>query len=440
MGVVSVRIPLIVALWCAAADGAVVVTSGGVRHEGGASFAAGGIVVKDAKGATTTVPLAELSAAAFDPPAAAPAAPLNDRPAEWSKSDVGTCFAGGRVEAAAGGRVTVLDFARGIRFGRADQDHFFFAHQGVRGDAAIVARLRVMDDNRSARAGLMIRASTRPDAPFAMLARGGIDGRTAIVRRAAAGDACDEACKSERAVLGATWLKLERRGNAIAGFESVDGKAWTPLGEVDVPMDETVLVGLASATATAAGGRSVFDNVGVAAAAAGGPAARVPRGIVTRGGSFLACDVTAADETGVEFAGPDGTKQSLPPAAVARCVFAPLLTAQAERLRGAAGAGVLLINGDFLEGHVDGVGRGRVRVTSVLFGTKSFDTQREVAAVTLRATMTRPCAFEVRLANRSVLRATSVEVAKDGEMVLDDADLGRQTIRTADVVEIKRPG
>ena len=63
-----------------------------------------------------------------------------------------------------------------------------------------------------------------------------------------------------------SWLKLSRRGSRITAFRSVDGLRWTHVGEDEIEMGATVLVGLAvSSHTTQATAEAIFDAVTVSA-------------------------------------------------------------------------------------------------------------------------------------------------------------------------------
>ncbi|HYE17462.1 MAG TPA: hypothetical protein VEA69_03400, partial [Tepidisphaeraceae bacterium] len=205
-----------------------VVSTAGKTHSGRATWVADAIEVTPEKGgAKATVPLAELAAATFDPPAIAAAKkPLaSTRPTDWAPADVGEKVAPGRVEFGRGGDrdagvVTLFDTPYSPRSYKHKKntsfDHFFLLGQTVAGDVTLVARLRSLDDGKGARAGLIVRAAGGDAAACAMVGRGP-DGTTVLHRRAvgAGAGAGEDIAKSNTPVFGATWLKLARQGNTF---------------------------------------------------------------------------------------------------------------------------------------------------------------------------------------------------------------------------------
>ncbi|MEZ0265976.1 MAG: hypothetical protein ACAI43_14700 [Phycisphaerae bacterium] len=424
-----------------------VVTTAGKTHTGRAEWVANSIEVTPEKGgAKSTVPLAELAAATFDPPATTVAKKpsASTRPMDWTPADVGEKVAPGRVEFGRdrdAGVVTLFDTPyspRSYKYKKNTSfDHFVLLGQTVAGDVTLVARLRTLDDGKGARAGLIVRA-VGADGACAMVGRGP-DGTTVLHRRAVGAKEGEDIAKSTTPVFGATWLKLARQGNTFTASESTDGKAWTAVGTCEIPLEAEVVVGLAAHSGWGTvDGRTVFDNVTLTADASAASAGRAARGVVTAGGSFVAGEVGDVVDGQIEILKADGPGRRIPLDRVARVVLGSLLPAQAEKLAALAD-GVMLANGDVIEGEFKGIEGGKLKVVSVLFGAKSIDARHEAAGVVLRAVATTPAAFEVRLADRSVLRATAVE-AVAGKVKLTEADLGVVDIAGVDVVEVRRAG
>ena len=106
------------------------------------------------------------------------------------------------------------------------------------------------------------------------------------------------------------------------------------------------------------------------------------RGVVTWDGSFLAAPLVSADDTSLQFGGAQ-KDFSLSTVNAARIVFQNLSAQRAAKIE-TGRAGVLLVNGDFVDGEFKGFERGRVKMSSVLFGLKFFDATYEVVAIILR--------------------------------------------------------
>lgn len=175
-------------------------------------------------------------------------------PDGWSAADVGATPPGGSVYVvdSAGGMYTVR--GGGDLWG--DFDGFHFAHRALVGDGEVVARLTsVAGANPWAKAGLMVRASTDPAAPHAMMIGTPGQGLHFQYRRTAGGET--EWQPGPGAADGGTlpaWLRLVREGSALRGYRSADGQTWTLVGETTIAMGAEVRVGLV-ATSTDFTGR-----------------------------------------------------------------------------------------------------------------------------------------------------------------------------------------
>lgn len=428
---------ILATLLLAAACGAdTLVTRDGKTLSGKARLEKDHVTLTPASSKPVAIPLDNLLSLTLDAPAPKGPPPAT-QPSAWLSADVGQIRGDKGVVHFDSDRITLLDSATGLRGAKNDHDSLFFFHQKVRHDATLVARLRFFEDQKFSRAGIAIRASLDPDAPMVALVRSR-SAQSAIVRRSSEGSVLEDGDLSQQRILGATFLKLQRKGYTFTASESTDGVNWQTVGNVEVPMPEEVLVGLAAANCMPGGGRSVFDRVCLTASPAD-PAsiARVPRGLVTLRGSTLACDVTAADDAKVDFL-LAAQPRSLPLQQVAHIAFTPLLPAHYDKLQAATNPGVLLINGDFLDGEIKAIRDDKVHITSVLFGAKAIDTRREAAAVALRPVAPAKPLWHIDLANRSSLAVSRLILEKD-TVKLTDPILGDLTFPAADLLSLKRP-
>jgi len=124
--------------------------------------------------------------------------------------------------------------------GDAVTDSFFFVHQALAGDGSITARVSALHSSGPplhippgfaappplstepwAKAGLMIKASTKPGAAYAAVMLTGDHG----VRMQ-----YDFTHDVAGSAVSASWLRLTRSGDSITGYESTDGRHWTAIG------------------------------------------------------------------------------------------------------------------------------------------------------------------------------------------------------------------
>ncbi|MFC6082512.1 ABC transporter permease subunit [Sphaerisporangium aureirubrum] len=141
--------------------------------------------------------------------------------------------------------------------GAAVEDRFYFAHRELTGDGAITARLTAMtgiitypppghDQIVSglvpwAKAGIMIKESTRQGSAYAAMmltGRNGVRMQYDFVHDIP-GRAGTVSAKSPR------WLRLTRSGGTLTGYESPDGERWTKVGTArPAGLPRTVRIGL----------------------------------------------------------------------------------------------------------------------------------------------------------------------------------------------------
>ena len=99
--------------------------------------------------------------------------------------------------------------------------------------------------------------------------------------------------------------------------------------------------------------------------------------------------------------------------------------------------GVLLAKGDFVDGDFRGFDGQRVRLNSILFGTRSYDVKKEAVAVVMRDVNATAGLFEVKLRDGSVLRPTLLRV-QAGQLIVQDAVAGTLKIPAGETAVIQR--
>jgi hypothetical protein len=225
-------------------------------------------------------------------------------------------------------------------------------------------------------------------------------------------------------------VKLVRDGGAIAGFQSTDGRHWKLVGSSETDLPERILVGLAVSSLRRERALATLDHVTVRTAVP--RAAYTPR-LVLRDGTVLADHFAAMDEAGVTLS---KAKRSLRlrTADVARVYFQPEFEANALT---ASRTGVLLSNGDFIDGDFRGIEAGQVKISSVLLGQRRYDLNRRVAAVLLRDVTPRPAPLEVATHDGSLWRPERLALEED-TLVLSTPLLGEWHLLKDELLEIRR--
>ena len=160
-----------------------------------------------------------------------------------------------------------------------------------------------------------------------------------------------------------------------------------------------------------------------------------PKGVLTWSGSFLATPVKQADDTAITFTDPfKGRRLSTINAAF--IALQPISTQRLIKMP-TTREGLLLATGDFVDGEFKGIEDGKVKLSSVLFGLKTFDASYEVLAIVLRAPASPPQdLFEVQSRDGSVILAKAPKL-EDGALVLAEPPLAGLRVREQDLLEIR---
>jgi ABC-type transport system involved in multi-copper enzyme maturation permease subunit len=196
-------------------------------------------------------------------------------------------------------------------------DSFYFVHQPLAGNGSITVSVSALRDYLAgdqqpvivpwAKAGLIIKASTRQGSPYA-----------AIMVTSSHGVRMQYNYTGDTAGLPGTvsaasphWLRLDRSGDAVTGYDSADGTHWTKVGAVHVAglgpavqgglfvasPDSVQGIGTATSVATAVfgdlgiqgswlGGNWAGDQVGAESSSSNGHPAFAPGTFMQSGGTF----------------------------------------------------------------------------------------------------------------------------------------------------------
>ncbi|MEH1129026.1 ABC transporter permease subunit [Micromonospora sp. CPCC 206061] len=154
-------------------------------------------------------------------------------------------------------------------------DSFYFVHQPLAEDGSITVAVSALESSIPkgledlrpgivpwAKAGLIVKQSTRPGSPYAaiMATSGhGVRMQDNYVNDTA-GPPGPVSAESPR------WLRLDRSGDTITGYASTDGTNWAKVGAAEVSgLGSTVQVGLFVASPQAVEGRGTTSSVSTAA-------------------------------------------------------------------------------------------------------------------------------------------------------------------------------
>lgn len=319
---------------------------------------------------------------------------------------------------------------------RANSDSAFFVERRLDVSGQMTATLRSFDGRHpEAMAGLMLRDNLGDAAAYAFLGQRTGQGICFQYRQIASG----MTMRHTNLVLPLpVSLRLERLGGSVVAEVSTDGRQWMPLGRANVNLGQNIRAGtvVTSGTedlvATASFGTPALGAVGLGYS----PATGYPR-IVLRGGSVLVAPVESADESVLRLGGAlRGSPVSV--LNLARIEFLPLPPELAARLEPDR-PGVLLTDGDFLDGKLRGVATNTVTVNSLLFGFRRFSVGNEAAVVQAGPVEVEEAAFRLFLRQGSELRARRLTLGTN-ELRVESPLLGTLTVRGEEVRSLRRGG
>lgn len=227
----------------------------------------------------------------------------------------------------------------------------------------------------------------------------------------------------------------------LSGAEKLRGEVkWQPGGALRIKTTEgrDVPVPAKGWQRVSYGRAKVYDLPGLDASVLGDTLPEyvvgLPPGVITADGSFVAGGVATGDDSLFTFA---GGKFSLSSLRVGVVLFHHLSPKRLARLAGGR-RGVLLRNGDFVDGEFQSLTNGVLNVSSVLFGKRAINATLDAAALVVRPVTPITAEFEVRLENGSVVLTRSLEFAPDGPQFREIA-WQRLKLSAENLREVRRP-
>ncbi len=349
-------------------------------------------------------------------------------PDRWTSRDIGPVTIPG-VMRAQGTTITVKGSGAGM--GGTDKDECHFASQSLKGDGQIIARVvSVGQSDRQARAGIMIRATFDRASTYvgvAVLAGGG----AVCTHRSRMGG--DTRVANSNANVP-TWLKLIRRGDNYTAFSSPDGETWEQMASESFSIPQPASVGLfVSAFRRDAATTAVFDHVAMGPLKnESGPAFK---GIILRDGTMLACEIRSANDSAVRIWREREQDVAVPVSEVSRIILNSPPKELAPALQKSGRTGALLKEGNFFEGTFGGIQDNRIRISSVLFGVRSFEPW-QVLGIVLRDVSAMTSRYEIRLTNGSRLPTDQLEWGKDA-VTINNSAAGKIRFQPWEFAEIR---
>jgi len=400
-----------------------------------------GLVLTNGTVGQTNLSLSAINSARFNADATAAASTVSSNatgplPGGWTNQDIGPVAIPGSVKLE-NGRFTIS--SSGTRIWLQQPDEFHFVYRSFTGNGQLIAQITNME---AAIAGIMFRQTLEPNSEFVMeaatLANDGMIFRTRRDPRHRELVRSEGDWQNRDEVRPPCWLKLTRREKRFTAYESLDdGISWQAVYESPNEWGRTIFAGLlvaggSSNTLKSASFANVLIEDETDTMNAQSNKLFNVEAVLTDGSILHARSVTA-DESKIRI-GFAKTNYVVSIYSVSRLVYRPV----PDRLKGELASGrkgVLLKNGDFFEGELRSADRNQVKLSSILFGTRSFPTDR-VTAVVLAESSERPASYRLRTLDGSLIRAKSLAPGSDS-VVADELRLGALAIPLDDLLEIE---
>ncbi len=345
-------------------------------------------------------------------------------PSPWMSTDVGKVGEAGDAAVSADGVLTLQASGWGVWSGR---DSMHWAHRSLAGDGQVIARVvpGKVASRPKASVAVMIRQDRSPESTMAA-AEFTATGKVVLNRRVAGRPSVRG---PEVDAEGDAWLRLARQGKVVTLYTSMDGVSWRRRDSCELAMTPDALAGIGAwGAGNSTRGVGIVDSVlfvdGTAGTASsltetGGTLAD---GVILRDGGIRPGVVLGIQGDSILFRQGEQA-ETLPQADVARLLNG-VVTPIPDSLVGRTG--VLMVDGDFLEGEVASaeISRpknsaelaGRVTVNSLVLGPSEVDA-RQIRAVLFRDVAPSTARYAVRSADGTLRFAESIEIGARGVSV-----------------------
>jgi chitodextrinase len=173
----------------------------------------------------------------------------------WQHQDIGPVGVAGTATSTSG--ITIQ--GAGVDFGgTADSGHIVY--QTLSGNCEVIARVAsIQNTDSAAKAGVIIRETVNPGAPFALMCVTPGTGAS-FIRRTTTGGAATTT-SGGATVAAPYWMRLVRSGSTFYSYKSSDGANWSFVASASITMTTNVLVGFATTSKNnSVICSAVFDN------------------------------------------------------------------------------------------------------------------------------------------------------------------------------------
>jgi len=345
---------------------------------------------------------------------------INQLPPNWNAQTIGDNVSPGTVTVQ-DGTFTLTGGETDKHGGRDMLDHLFLVATPWPDNGVFTAHLVSLEaQGESSMAGLIFRDSLEPKALGCGVLLTGAGQLRIPQRRDAHRDDSGDPGNGQAPL----WLRFAREGNSVVTSTSSDGTNWDMISQSTFSALTSPLVGLASrGVGEKKTVKAVFDNISITPLPSS--AQVLPAGVLLQGGSLLVgrishlnLDPAAANNNGELLRGDD--KIPIDRSAIAAVVFLPITRAQLTE--NSTKAGLVMRNGDTMEGDLTEISTDQISVSSVLLGLATYKPS-EVRACFLAPLENKAAPYEVRLRDGSILNATAITGDASGVAITDVSGL-----------------
>ena len=338
-------------------------------------------------------------------------------PPNWQGQDIGTVGAAGSV-ADDTGTFSVSGSGNSEKPGRGRTgDSGYFVGRQWTGNGEWTSRVdKVHEGVWETGAGIMFRDTLDPTSMMFSVGAG-TAGNGGYAFRAEAGRPLQGTAIPMDLPL---WMRLTRYANSVFASISTDGKDWDLIGGNNFKdLSATPWIGLyVDSRRDKALGKAIFDQISFTPSPSS--AQILPPGVLLQSGSFLAgtFEHLATDPTNPDLEGifrRNGTMIKIPRSKIAAVIMLPTTRSQLADMT--SHVGLLMKNGDVMDGDFDSINGSSVLINSVLLGITTYD-RAQVRGCFLHPVKVLPATYQFRLHDGSIVDGTS--------LIVNNADLAIQ--------------
>ncbi len=236
------------------------------------------------------------------------------------------------------------------------------------------------------------------------------------------------------------WFRMTREGAYFDYDLSDDGRVWRNVGENAIGITRDFMVGFFVESYPDKSDRKiVLDHALFTPPPGLSPSQVVPTGVLLRSGTFLAgnfspFDFNNATPVGTFYRNGKDGPISISAARTAAVIYHPTDRTMLDQF--GSHVGVLLRNGDLMDGAFESINDRGVILDSVAFGAHTFYAN-ELRACSVNPQKLQSSDYEVRLTDGSMIRASGVTAVDQGKIAITEVSGITITVASEEVAQLR---